>query len=957
MKQWLSLNTGKDRELRARVRLFGDLLGQVIKRLEGEAVYDTVESLRRGYLSLRKADTPAKRKRLMRLIEQLDPHTLEQVIRAYTAYFTLANIAEEDALHRARRRQASEGGPLWEGSFDLSLRSLHQQGLSASALQAELGRMVYMPVFTAHPTEARRRTLMEIQRRIFLIADRLYDPRLGEEERAEVIQTLEAEIQVMWRTNEVRVKKPQVQDEIKYGLFYFEESLFQAIPTVYRNLEKAIKRVYGSTEAGLPVLAVPSFLRFGSWIGGDRDGNPYVTPAVTEQAFRLAMAKVLGEYIRRVSYLRHVLTHSQRMCTPTQAFWDNLAQDETIAGAVFREDPEQAATEPYRRKLYFMRHRLNETLQTVCRRIHGEAAVLPQTAAYASAEDFIRDLKILHESLCQHDDAQIANGTLTDLIRLAETCGFHLLQLDVRQESLVHSAAVAEILQRAGLVTDYSTLSPPQQTALLAGLLPDPQAVSPTQDPLDGVQLKHLDLSEQTLETLEVFRVMGRMRQEVGAPGIGHYVISMTHHAAHLLEVALLARLTGLLGRDSDGALFCHLHISPLFETIDDLCRVNEVLPEVLGLPAYRALLRVSGNVQEVMLGYSDSCKDGGILASTWNLYQAQQQITALAKDHGIECRLFHGRGGTLGRGGGPTHEAILAQPSGTVHGQIKFTEQGEVLSYKYSNAETAVYELTMGASGLLKASVSERLAQPAVPEEFITIMQALAQFGEMAYRELVDRTPGFFDYFYEVTPVQEIGLLNIGSRPSHRRRADRSKSSIRAIPWVFGWAQSRHTLPAWYGIGSALACWHANHPKKIAVLQRMYREWPFFHSLLANCQMSLSKADMRIAEAYAQLCSEPALAQSLIETIRGEYALTVQEVLRIANSNTLLEEHPVLALSLKRRDPYLDALNHIQMTLLRRHRASQPPAAGNEHDTEQPWLSPLLRSINAIAAGMRNTG
>ncbi len=955
MKRWFSLHTGKDHELRARVRLFGDLLGGVIQRLEGEAVYHTVETLRKGYLSLQKADTPAKRKRLMRIIEQLDAPTLEQVIRAYTIYFTLANIAEEDALHRARRRQASEGGPLWEGSFDHSLRLLHSQGLSAHALQAELERMVYMPVFTAHPTEARRRTLMEIQRRIFLVADRLYDPRLGEEERAEVIQSLEAEIQVMWRTNEVRVKKPQVQDEIKYGLFYFEESLFQAIPTVYRNLEKAIKRVYGSTEAGLPVLAVPSFLRFGSWIGGDRDGNPYVTPAVTEQAFRLAMAKVLGEYIRRVSYLRHVLTHSQRMCNPTQAFWDSLAQDEPIAGAVFREDIQQAATEPYRRKLYFMRHRLNETLQTVCRRIHGEAAVLPQTAAYASAEDFIRDLKILHESLCQHDDEQIANGALTDLIRLAETCGFHLLQLDLRQESLVHSAAIAEIVQKAGLVADYAALNPAQQTRLLASLLPDPQAVSSTQDPLDGVQLKHLDLSEQTLETLEVFRVIGRMREEVGAQGIGHYVISMTHHAAHLLEVALLARLTGLLGRDRDGTWFCHLQISPLFETIDDLRRVTEVLQEVLAIAAYRALLRLSGNVQEVMLGYSDSCKDGGILASTWNLYQAQQDINALAQEHGIECRLFHGRGGTLGRGGGPTHEAILAQPVGTVHGQIKFTEQGEVLSYKYSNAETAVYELTMGASGLLKASVSERLAQAAVPEEFITTMQLLAQLGEMTYRNLVDETPGFFDYFYEITPVQEIGLLNIGSRPSHRRRADRSKSSIRAIPWVFGWAQSRHTLPAWYGIGSALALWHGDHPEKLALLQRMYQQWPFFHSLLANGQMSLSKADMRIAEAYAQLCPDPHLAQQLMTRIRTEYELTVREVLRIAKTDTLLDENPVLALSLKRRAPYLDALNHIQMTLLRRHRTAAPPAQNS--DSEQPWLAPLLRSINAIAAGMRNTG
>lgn len=947
MKRLFNLNPGKDHELRMRSRLFGDLLGRVIQRLEGDAVYDAIETLRRGYLSLRKKDTLAKREKLLRYISSLEAPVLEKVIRAYSAYFSLVNIAEEDAMHRARRQQASEGGPLWKGSFDLTLRDLHGQGVSIECLQTQLARLVYMPVFTAHPTEARRRTMMEAQRRIFLAADRLYDPRIGNEEYNELINTLEAQIQIMWRTNEVRVKKPQVQDEIKYGLFYFEESLFQAIPTVYRNLEKAIKRIYGTTPAGLPIISVPSFLRFGSWIGGDRDGNPYVTPAVTELAFRLAMAKVLQEYVRRVAQLRHILTHSELMCTPTQAFLDNLALDASIAPAVFKGEVDKAIAEPYRRKLYFIRHRLEETLHTVCRRINGENAVLPQASAYSSVEDFIQDLKIMHASLCSHGDEQIANAELTDLIRLAETCGFHLLQLDIRQESVVHTATVHEILTAAGIETGYEDMDDAARMTLLQRLLDGEHGIE--------LNLQQMELTPMSRDTLDVFYVIAHMRTEIGTQGIGDYVISMTHSAVHILEVLWLAQLTGLAGHDAEGEAFCHIRISPLFETIEDLRHIETVLDKLLQLPSYRTMLRVSGNRQEVMLGYSDSCKDGGILASSWNLYKAQEKIIEIAKRYQIECRLFHGRGGTLGRGGGPTHDAILAQPTGTVHGQIKFTEQGEVLSYKYSNAETAVYELTVGATGLLKASMNSEYA-PTKPEaEYMTIMDELAHIGETRYRELVDHTPRFFDYFYEATPVQEIGQLNIGSRPSHRRRADRSKTSIRAIPWVFGWAQSRHTLPAWYGIGSALALLQDGDSKKLDILQQMYQDWPFFRALLSNGQMSLSKADMKTAREYADLCSDPELAKHVIETIESEYERSVAEVLRIANIKTLLDENPVLALSLKRRDPYLDPLNHIQITLLRRYRSNAVENA--TQDAENPWLSPLLRSINAIASGMRNTG
>ncbi|MCG5510901.1 phosphoenolpyruvate carboxylase [Ectothiorhodospira lacustris] len=934
----------KDRDLRARVKLFGNLLGNIIRRLEGEAVLQAVETLRKGFVALRKKDNPDKRERLMRYIDALDPKSLETIIRAFSIYFSLVNLAEEEYLHRERRRQVTEGGPLWLGSFDQTIRAFHARGIPPKTLETLLDQLGYMPVFTAHPTEARRRTVMEALRRIFLAAERLDMPRLGREEREELTRRLEVQIQILWRTNEVRVKKPQVQDEIKYGLFYYVESLFAAVPQTYRLMEKAIRRSYGSNEDGDPLIRVPSFLRFGSWIGGDRDGNPYVTPVITEMASRLAMEQVLSEYLHRVHTLRFVLTHSLLMCRPTEAFLQSLKDDENISRAVFKDLPDKMESEPYRRKLYIIRYRLRETLDTVRRRLDGEAAILPTHAAYGTSEALLQDLYLMRDSLISHGDGNVARGELTDLIRLVETFGFHLHHLDIRQESTVHTAAVTEILAQWAPDIDHEQQDESSRLQQLAALL----------DRKDLPTLSHKTLSAATRETLEVFHVMARLRREVGPEGIGTYVISMTHAASHVMEVMFLARLAGLCGWTEQGDSFCHIRIAPLFETIEDLRHVEAVLQQLLGNATYRELLRVSGNLQEVMLGYSDSCKDGGILASAWNLYQAQHQIIAITAAHEVQCQLFHGRGGTIGRGGGSTHESILAQPPGTVQGRIKFTEQGEVLSYKYSNTETAVYELSMGATGLIKASAGLIGLGNEDQTAHLEVMDTLAQQGEKAYRTLTDRTRGVLDYFYEATPVEEIGQLNIGSRPSHRRTADRSKSSIRAIPWVFGWAQSRHTVPAWYGLGTALRQWRNDDPQRLEQLRQMYQEWPFFRALLSNSQMSLAKADMDIAGEYARLCHDRALAERVFGLIREEYLRTVEEVLIVSGKGTLLDDNPVLALSLMRRNPYLDPLNHIQITLLRRHRALQGTGTGAADD---PWLSPLLRSINAIAAGMRNTG
>ena len=927
----------RDKELRSRVRLFGNLLGEVLASQAGHDVLAAVETLRKGYIRLRKEDNPALRARLARTIDSLDPETLNHVVRAFNIYFSLVNIAEEAFQHKERRRQVRDGGPLWWGSFDHTMRELHYHGINAEQFNTLLAKTLYLPVFTAHPTESKRRAVMHTLRGLFITAERLDGARLGRIERDEIINDLRNQIQILWKTDEVRVHKPSVEDEIRNGLFYFRESLFQAVPRVYRYLEKAVHRVYGDCDVN-----VPGLLQFGSWIGGDRDGNPFVKPETTRFALRMHMREILCEYLRRVEDLRSKLTFSSRLVQPSQTFIDNLENELRHCPQVAGDRPDRFSHEPYRRKLFFMRNRLRHNLQLTSARIDTPDSVNVDDypCRYRSEREFIEDLRLIQASLAGHGDANIGQGELLDLIRLVETFGFFLQRLDIRQESTRHTDAVRELCAQSGASADYAALSEDQRIALLCRLLSEPPA-----------QVERSTLGEETLETLQVLDVMADMRSEVSDNAFGTYVISMTHNASHVLELMWLASLCGLAGRHGDD-WFCHIRISPLFETIDDLSHIEEVLTRLLGEAVYRDLLKASGNLQEIMLGYSDSCKDGGIVASAWNLYEAQRKIIRITGEHGVDCRLFHGRGGTLGRGGGPTHDAILAQPSGTVHGQIKFTEQGEVLSYKYSNEETAVYELSMGLTGLLKASRS--VVQDERPENgrYSEIMTALADTGEQAYRDLIDRTPGLLDYFYEATPVTEIGLLNIGSRPSHRKKQDRSKTSIRAIPWVFGWAQSRHTLPAWYGIGTALQTYADAGEENLQTLQQMYRDWPFFRALLSNTQMSLAKSEMDIAQEYTALAEDQTLAASVYRRVLEENRRTKSMVKKVAKLRCLLEETPTLALSLIRRDPYLDPLNHIQIKLLRRTRNDRVGEAERER-----WVEPLLRSINAIASGMRNTG
>jgi phosphoenolpyruvate carboxylase len=930
-----------DQQLRSRVKLLGHLLGNVLLTQAGAKVYDAVEKLRTGFISLHKHENPLKRAQLMAMIEALEPHTLTLVVRAFSTYFSLVNIAEEASQLQQRKRLLRQHQVLWKGSFESALVDFRNLGMNADQVQTLLNKMAYVPVITAHPTEAKRRSILYALRRTFLTNEKLSDTRLGKEQRQNVIDELETQIQILWRTDEVRESRPQVRDEIKNGLYYFRESLFEAVPQIYRNLECRVREQYSESH-----ITVPSFLHFGSWIGGDRDGNPNVKPETTELALRLQHETILEEYVRRLTEVFKQLTHSSQLFTPSAEFAKSLKQDEHLRFEVFTTKPTVHRQMPYRRKVAFMRYRLQQNLNRVRAHLDGSwQNDEPYRNAYPTEKELLNDLYLIRDSLYSHGDQNIADLVLKDLIRLVESFGFYLLHLDVRQESTRHSETVAEILKQIDEKSDYMALSETERLSLLSGLIRQPHG---------NFALDIKELSDPNRETVEVFETMHRMYDEISPDAFSNYVISMTHEASHIMEVMWLGSLVGLAGGcDKDGDCFCNIRISPLFETIEDLQHIDSVLTRLFEDPIYRQLLTRSGNQQEVMLGYSDSCKDGGIMASSWMLFEAQRKVIELADAYGIECRLFHGRGGTIGRGGGPTYESILAQPEGTVHGQIKFTEQGEVLSNKYSNAETAVYELTMGITGLMMAtrySVIE--AEHTTTPERMAIMRELMQTGEQSYRDLTDRTEGFLDYFYEATPVSEIALMNIGSRPSHRKKGDRSKSSVRAIGWVFGWAQSRHTLPAWYGIGSALEKWIGGVPERLARLQKLHREWPYFRALLSNTEMAMYKADIITAEEYSELCLNEDTRTRVFSMVRDEYKRTLELTLEVAEMNSLLDDNPALSLSLMRRDPYLDPLNHIQIMLLKRYRdesLSEEERAG--------WLDPLLRSINAIAAGMRNTG
>ena len=924
----------RDKQLRSRVKLLGTLLGEVIKTQVGQTTFDAIETLRQGYIQLHEKEDVGLRKELQSFIDEQSPEQLSLIIKAFNLYFSLVNLAEEEHQFHERQSQLRTDGPKWMGSVLNTIGEFKKEGWSASEVEKIIHNLEYIPVFTAHPTESKRRAVMDNLRQIFLTLDEYNEAEAYKNPYAkeEVIKKLQYQLQVLWKTDEVRRYKPTVQDEIRNGIYHFRQSLFSAVPKVYRYMERALARHYPDDT-----IETPNFLTFGSWIGGDRDGNPFVTHQTTVNALLMQTRAVLYEYEQRIFQLSNQLTQSSYITDISQEVINKATiVDSDFLETVFHRRPDRHKAEPYRRLLTLMRGRLQKNLKYVEDQINGTPSK-KSVFAYSSEDEFLQDLEMIYNSLCNHGDQNVADSNLKDLIRLVKTFGFYLMRLDIRQESNVHSDAVTDLLSHLGI--DYNKLSEKEKLACLAE-----QVSAPT-----IIDTSHLDLQDMTNEVLEVFHVMKKMRGEISPKAFNNYVISMTHEASHIMEVLFLAHQTGLAGYNA-GKPYCDIRVSPLFETITDLEHIVPVTSALFENPTYKALLEASGGLQEIMLGYSDSAKDGGNLSSSWTLYQAQQQIMALADSHGIECRLFHGRGGTVGRGGGPTHNAILSQPTGTVRGKIKFTEQGEVLSFKYGNVETAMYELSLGVTGLMKASKGLVKKQTPDKPEYLKAMQTLAKDGEASFRELTDDTEGFFDFFYGATPVNEIGLLNIGSRPSHRKKGNMSKSSIRAIPWIFGWAQARLTFPAWYGTGDALTNWIKKTDDKL--LKEMYQNWPFFRGLVSNIQMALFKTNLPIGKGYSAIYQDKKIADKIYGMIAEEHTKTVSANLEISGNEYLMADTPHIALSLQRREPYLEPLNNIQISILKHYK--------DENKTEEEsdvWLGPLLNSINAIAAGMRNTG
>ncbi len=921
--------------LRERISLLASFLGDAIARQTGEQTIHTIETLRKGFIQQRRAPDEDRKQQLIDFIASLDNQTLKNVIRSFSIYFFLANLSEENYLREQRQALRAQSEQSWEGSFRRTLLECRERNIEPEQMQELIDQLKFIPVFTAHPTEARRRTTMNILQSLFTHSDALnnFDENslAYEQAKAQTAQTID----LLWSSDEVRTRKPLVYDEINNGLHYFNASLFNAIPKVYRNMKAAIVDIYPE----LSDYPLPAFMSFGSWIGGDRDGNPFVTFETTELAVLMHADTVLRHYQVLLKKLRRQLIHSDTIVTVASDVYEKINQYSELDQRVFDYNLDDYGNEPYRRLLSLILNKVKATNQLI--QSKGADSDAKQDA-YANPQELLEDLRIIRQSVNTHDTAH-GEGLLLDMIRLVKTCGFHLAALDIRQESSYHGEVIADIFASASNLPDYHTLDETERQEWLTRLLKKP-----------GTPLIYTDnLTDKTREQLTLMNSVATLRKLVGQDTFGSYVISMTNNASQILEVLLLMRFAGLCRVDDEGHLSADLPVAPLFETIEDLKNINQILPAVLDNPLYRGLLQNSDNTQEIMLGYSDSSKDGGIITSAWQLYSAQQTIDRIAEEYGIKTRLFHGRGGSVSRGGGSTHNAIAAQPAGTLHGQIKVTEQGEVLYAKYANTDTAVFELTMGITGTLKACSSRFVVQPAELPNYESLFARLADAGERRYRELTDHTEGFYQFYSEVTPVQEISLLNIGSRPSHRKKGLPSKTTLRAIPWVFGWSLARFTLPAWYGVGSALHSVKADE----ALMKEMNAHWPFFSVFISNIEMAFTKSEMSIAQAYSQLCDDEALRDKIMTAVIEEHELTYSGLNTLLEQTSLLSNQHNLAASLQWRNAYLDPINYIQIELLKRAR-QKGDAQNHESDKSNIDVEdPLIRSINALAAGLRNTG
>jgi len=915
--------------LRRDVRFLGNILGEVLVHLGGRELFDTVEKIREMSKALRAEFVPELYEEFVRMTKTLDPDIRHQVIRAFAIYFQLVNIAEQN--HRIRRKrdyERSAGEAVQPGSIESAVRDLKERNLPVEEVKAMLNGISLELVMTAHPTEATRRAVLDIHKRIADEMMELDDPTLTHRERERLREKLLNEVLTLWQTDELRDRKPTVIDEVRNGLYYFHETLFDVLPDVYDELERCLSKYYPEQT-----WHVPAFLRFGSWIGGDRDGNPSVTADITWRTLHMHRHLVVSKYESLLRMLMRQLSFSATIVRVSDELLASIREDRERV-ELRTVEPWTNEKEPYRVKLTYMLQKLQNM---------ANDAFKGTDQRYNKAEELCADLRLIERSLRHHHADYVADTHLKKLIRQVELFGFHLATLDVRQHSKEHENAMVEVLANAGITDRYDALSEPEKIELLQRLLSDARPL------LHETAV----LSEATQECLNVYRTIYRAQQEFGRGCITSYLISMTQGASDLLEVMVFAKEAGLFRREKDGSIVCTLQAVPLFETIDDLHEAPAIMRTLFELPVYRECLAAMGNLHEIMLGYSDSNKDGGMVTANWELRVALKELTKTAGEYGVRLKFFHGRGGALGRGGMPLNRSILAQPPHTIGGGIKITEQGEVLSSRYSLKGIAYRSLEQATSALVTAAYLARQPSRDTEEtaEWDEVMRQISDTALTKYQDLIFRDPDFMTFFKESTPLAEVGELNIGSRPSKRRNSERFED-LRAIPWVFAWTQSRYLLPAWYAAGTALHAYANGDSRRLETLRRMYREYSFFRTLMDNLQMALAKADLLIARQYAGLIRDENVRNRIFKLIEEEYNLTKQMILAVTGQEEILDNVPVIQESIRLRNPYVDPLSYLQVELLTELRALR---AKEEDDAE--LLREVLLTINGIAAGLRNTG
>ncbi|MBS1157031.1 MAG: phosphoenolpyruvate carboxylase [Proteobacteria bacterium] len=911
----------KDLPLKQDLDLLAQLLANTIREQAGNATAAQIEDIRALAFSYVRGE-PNAGAALAHSLSALDVPTAIAVVRAFSYFSHLSNIAEDMHHNRRRRIYRMQGSAPQPGSIHAVLNDLTARGVSAREILDLLGETLIAPVLTAHPTEVKRKTMLDWHRDLSELLIERDRTRMTPEEKAENLAALERALQALWQTREIRVTKLTVRDEIENGVAYFRKSFLPELPRLCIDLEDRIAKMLNSP------VKLPDFIQIGSWIGGDRDGNPFVTADVLRHAVSRQAGVALDYYYQQCLKLENELSMSVRLVQVDQALM-------TLAEQAPRDaDLDRRIEEPYRLAMSAVRVRIFATavkIGTYHHDLHQEFVVEP----YACARELSADLAVIAGSLKVHGAAKMADGRLRQLQRAVGIFGFHMAPVDMRQYSGMHEKVIAELFEKAGL-EDYLALDEASRRVVLLRELVSPRPLF----------CPDLDYSEDACKELDIFRAAREIKDRYGDAVLPNYIISNCNSVSDLLEVAVLMNEVGLV--QISPVPRCRINIIPLFETIGDLRGCGQIMADLLSLPQWRQMLVCRDKVQEVMLGYSDSNKDGGYLTSNWELYKAEMTLVQIFEQAGIKMRLFHGRGGTVGRGGGPAYDAILAQPAGTVNGQIRITEQGEVIASKYADREVGRRNLEILVAATLEASFPSDEARSLDTPERHALMERLSLRAYQAYRDLVYATPDFITYFREATPINEIPNLNIGSRPSARKSTN-SIADLRAIPWVFSWSQCRLMLPGWFGFGTAISEYLAETGNDgLATLRGFYREWPFFRSTISNMEMVLAKSDIEIARRYADLVQDQAVANRIFGRIRQEWQRTLDAVLAITGNDALLADNPVLQRSLANRLPYLDPLNHLQVDLLKRLRAG---------DASEEVQHAVHLTINGVAAGLRNSG